>query len=256
MNGLQVFTHGTIEVVDSREVARMVEKNHAHLLRDIAGYINIMENPNESKSGFVSGKRKFAPSDFFIPSTYQDSKGETRPCYLLTKKGCDMVANKMTGEKGVLFTAAYVTAFERMREHIQRRQLPQDKSALAEAKLNNSRARLASVWLKLAKENPIPEYKAICAHYASAELTGGTAVLPLPEVAERTYSATEVGEMLGGISAHMVGRVANRNGLKTPEYGVEVWDKARHSAKQVPSWRYNEKAVRKLREILLKEAAQ
>lgn len=29
-----------------------------------------------------------------------------------------MVANKMTGEKGVLFTAAYVTAFEAMRERI------------------------------------------------------------------------------------------------------------------------------------------
>lgn len=27
-----------------------------------------------------------------------------------------MVANKMTGEKGILFTAAYVTAFEKMRE--------------------------------------------------------------------------------------------------------------------------------------------
>ena len=30
-----------------------------------------------------------------------------------------MVANKMTGEKGVLFTAAYVTAFEAMRKHIE-----------------------------------------------------------------------------------------------------------------------------------------
>ena len=31
-----------------------------------------------------------------------------------------MVANKMTGEKGVLFTAAYVSAFEKMWEHIQK----------------------------------------------------------------------------------------------------------------------------------------
>ncbi len=123
------------------------------------------------------------------------------------------------------------------------------KSALAEAKLNNSRARLASVWLKIANTNPVPEYKQICTHYASAVLAGRE-VLPLPEAAERTYSAEEVGELLGGVSANMVGRMANQNGLKTPEYGIQVWDKSRHSAKQVPSWRYNDRAVDRLREIL------
>jgi len=125
-----------------------------------------------------------------------------------------------------------------------------NKRASEEAKLNNSRARLASVWLKLAQINPIPAFQQICAHYASAELTGGTAVLPLPAVHERTYTAAEVGDLLGGISANMVGRVANQNGLKTPEYGVEVWDKSPHSAKQVPAWRYNDKAVERLKELL------
>lgn len=124
------------------------------------------------------------------------------------------------------------------------------KAKLAEAKAKNARARVASMWLKLAKENPIPEYKAICAHYASKELSGGEAVLPLPEATERTYSATEVGEMLGGLSANMVGRMANQNGLKVPEYGKEVWDKSPHSSKQVQSWRYNEKAVARLRELI------
>lgn len=123
-----------------------------------------------------------------------------------------------------------------------------------EAKLNNSRARLASVWLKMGQRTT-PEYEQICKHYASAELTGGTAVLPLPAVSERTYSAAEVGELLGGVSANMVGRVANQNGLKTPEYGVQVWDKSKSSAKQVPVWRYNERAVARLRELIGGDAA-
>lgn len=123
------------------------------------------------------------------------------------------------------------------------------KTALAEAKLNNSRARLASAWMKIARENPVPEYKSICAHYASAALAGRI-VLPLPEAAEHTYSATEVGELLGGLSAKKVGMLANEHKLKSPEYGVEVWDKSRYSTKQVPAWRYNEKAVEKLREIM------
>lgn len=103
-------------VTDSREVAEMVEKEHSHLLRDIDGYINII------------GKTNFGLSDFFIESSYQ-SGTRSYKCYLLTKKGCDMVANKMTGEKGVLFTAAYVTKFEDMEK--QRLPQPMSQSELA-----------------------------------------------------------------------------------------------------------------------------
>lgn len=107
MNELTIIDRSGVDVVDSREVAEVIGKQHAHLMRDIKNYCDILEKTNESKIGLV---------DFFIPSTYTDGKGESRPCYLLTKKGCDMVANKMTGEKGVIFTAMYVSAFEKMRE--------------------------------------------------------------------------------------------------------------------------------------------
>ena len=100
--------HGQ-QAIDSREVAEMVERNHKELLRDIRKYVEIME-----KSAEVS-QRKIAPSDFFIESSFEN-RGKEYPCYLITKKGCDMIANKLTGEKGVLFTAAYVTAFEEMRQ--------------------------------------------------------------------------------------------------------------------------------------------
>ncbi len=110
MNNLNVFNHNGVEVVDSREVAEMIGKQHKHLLADIRGYVEIMNNADEPK---------IRPVDFFIPDSYRDAKGEMRPSYLLTKKGCDMVANKLTGEKGVLFTAAYVTAFETMRQMVQ-----------------------------------------------------------------------------------------------------------------------------------------
>ena len=109
MNELTIIDRSGADVVDSREVAEVIGKQHAHLMRDIKNYCDILEKTNESKIGLV---------DFFIPSTYTDGKGESRPCYLLTKKGCDMVANKMTGEKGVIFTAMYVSAFEKMRERI------------------------------------------------------------------------------------------------------------------------------------------
>ncbi|MCY7748669.1 Rha family transcriptional regulator [Bacillus inaquosorum] len=95
-------------LIDSRDVAEYIDKRHDHLLRDIKKYIDVIStNPN------------LGALDFFVPSTYQDNKGQVRPHYLLTKKGCEMVANKMTGEKGVLFTAEYVTRFNEMDHHLQ-----------------------------------------------------------------------------------------------------------------------------------------
>lgn len=114
MTDLQVIDHGGVEVVDSREVARMIDRPHNDLMKTIRTYAD-----------YISTAGDFSLSDFFLPGDYRDRTGRTLPCYYLTKKGCDMVANKMTGEKGVLFTAAYVTAFEKMREKLTRA-LPQD----------------------------------------------------------------------------------------------------------------------------------
>ena len=91
--------NGTL-VVDSRVVAEMVDKRHDNLLRDIKNYeVQILTNSN------------LMALDFFIKSSYKDAKGEERESYLLTRKGCEFIANKMTGEKGALFTAIYTDKF-------------------------------------------------------------------------------------------------------------------------------------------------
>jgi len=107
MNELTVINQNGRLLADSRDVAEMIGKRHDHLLRDIKGYIEVIEKATAPKIGV---------SDFFIENTYQDSTGRSLPCYLLTKQGCEMVANKMTGEKGILFTAKYVQAFNRMEQ--------------------------------------------------------------------------------------------------------------------------------------------
>ena len=95
-------------LADSRDVAEMVGKNHFHLTRDIEGYIKVIEeNP------------KLDSQTFFIPSTYLTKQNKAAKHYLITKQGCEMVANKMTGEKAILFTAAYVDQFNRMERHLQ-----------------------------------------------------------------------------------------------------------------------------------------
>lgn len=125
MNNLTKNTITTLEVAD------MMETEHSKIIRklegskDRKGFIQIL---NEAQMGVV---------DYFIKSSYVDAKGEERPCYEVTKLGCDFLANKSTGEKGVLFTARYVKKFYEM-EH---RQIPcplNSQIAADVAKLGNT----------------------------------------------------------------------------------------------------------------------
>lgn len=114
--------------IDSREVAEMMEIEHWRLLRkldggsDRKGYIQILTD------------NQMGASDYFIPSTYRDESGKENKCYKVTRLGCDFLANKFTGEKGIIFTARYVKRFREMEETIQTH-IPQGKELLALAVL-------------------------------------------------------------------------------------------------------------------------
>lgn len=108
--------------LSSREVADMVGKDHNKLMRDIRVYI---EQLGESKIGHT---------DFFKESTYRTSQNKEQPCYLVTKKGCEFIAHKLTGVKGAEFTAKYIDRFHQMEETIQDH-IPRGKELLALAVL-------------------------------------------------------------------------------------------------------------------------
>ena len=110
MNELQVLNHE--QTINSREVADMMERDHAKVIRMLEGdksHVGIIPTLNEAQLGVV---------DYFIESTYKDAKGETRKCYECTKMGCEILANKLTGKKGILFTAKYVKRFNEMEQYI------------------------------------------------------------------------------------------------------------------------------------------
>lgn len=122
------------------------------------------------------------------------------------------------------------------------------KAREVEARLNNSRARVASTFLKVAQMTDLPEYKHICQQKA-AEVLSGLPLLPMEEAKEITYSATDIGKMLG-VSANKIGKIANQHNLKTPQYGKLFYSKSEHSCKEVETFRYYECAILKFREIL------
>ena len=82
----------------------------------------------------------------------------------------------------------------------------------------------------------------------AVEMLTGEKVLPLPK-SEKTYSAAEIGEMFG-VSAQKIGRIAKTNNMKIPEYGEWYKDKSPYCNKEVDSFRYNEKAISRFRELI------
>lgn len=100
MNGLINTT------ITSLEVAEMVGKKHGDLLRDIRKYCGHL------------AESKIALGDFFRSSVYLDANNQERPCFQVTKKGCEFIAHKLTGQKGTEFTARYINRFHEMEEGI------------------------------------------------------------------------------------------------------------------------------------------
>lgn len=137
-----------IETVTSMEVANMIGKEHKDLLKNVRRYIN----------QFNQGK--ISPVDFFQESEYIDSKGETRPCFNVTRKGCDFIANKLTGQKGTEFTAKYVNKFHELEENNLTNSLVRALSSITESMLDmksNMENRLSQMEEKLENQKCIED---------------------------------------------------------------------------------------------------
>lgn len=118
-----------IQTISSRDVAKMMEKRHDHLLRDIEKHTAILEKVSEPN---------FGVADLWILSSYLDAQGKERKEYQVTKKGCEFLAHKTTGEKGDIFTIRYMNRFEEMEKQLQQlllEQLQQDVKVLTNYKI-------------------------------------------------------------------------------------------------------------------------
>lgn len=104
------------QTITTMEIAEMMDVAHWQVLRKLDG--------RESKGKHIKGyadilaDNHLVVSDFFVPATYLSEQNKEMPCYKVTKMGCEFLANKFTGEKGVLFTAKYIKRFHEMEDMI------------------------------------------------------------------------------------------------------------------------------------------
>lgn len=91
--------------ISSLEVAEMVEREHKNVIRDI------------EKIKLDLGQLKIEHTPYFVETTYTHPQNKQQyPMFLLTKQGCELYGNRMTGVDGTAFSVKYINRFNEMEE--------------------------------------------------------------------------------------------------------------------------------------------
>lgn len=234
MNEL-VIMHNKQAVTTSLRVAEVFGKDHKHVLETIS---NLAAEKSAAK--------------FFAEATY-DNRGKQYPMYYMNRDGFTLLAMGFTGKRALQFKIQYIQAFNSMEDTLKR--LPAGKlDPVAQADLAVTRANTAkaNALYKIACKTTSETAKQALLAKAAESITGE---MTIPVLLKKEYSAGEVAKKVHASSGQMVGRIANRLGIKAEqpgqnEYGRWANSKSQHSDKEVPQWMYFDKGVKAIADEL------
>lgn len=244
--GLTIKEWNNQRVVTSWDIAELHERE----VREINQQFTRNKDKFElGKDYFLVNKNKISESRIviqdFIPNNIKKIVLYTERGYLkLTKTFTDelswriqdMLADSYFALKRIAKEATPVSEYQIKNQKIRDRY---------------SRAKMSKELLDIAKNTDNPIYKEILNAYAANTLADED-ILPLPRLEQKTYSAEEIGNILG-VSKQKIGRLATKYELKSDENGYLVADKSPYSNKQVESFRYFEHVIEKFRKVLEEE---
>ena len=214
----------SLEILKQINIFRKQEGNRAELQhRDLLKIIRD-EFEEEINEGKIS------------PVTYKDKKGEERPMFRLTIPQ----AKQILLRESKFVRKAVIHYLEELEDRLKLSE-PVMENQNMEIMDRYSRVKIAETLKSLIPLTKSETYKDILVAESAKVLTGKE-LLPPVKMPERTLTAKEVADILG-ISANRVGKISNKYNLKTEENGCWVHDKAKYCNKEVPSFRYYEKAI-------------
>ena len=96
--------------VKSNDIAKIFEKQHKHILE------KIRELKKSLEADFSTSRIR----EYFIDSSYIDSRGKENPRYNLTRKGFDLVVLSLNGGKALKYKVWYIDEFHKKTNIIQK----------------------------------------------------------------------------------------------------------------------------------------
>lgn len=236
------------------------EGKKAMLVRDIAlihktDVRTINQTINRNRKRFKEGidlidLKQITHSDLFMKLRFTKTQwGNANHIYLLSERGYAKLLKIMDDDKAWDIYDELVDNYFNMRVAIKENKpslVTQERLAIMK---DNSATRRANMLYKIAMATESNSSKQQLLARAAKEITGE---MVIPVMKEKEYSATDIAKRLG-TTATMVGKTANRLGLKADqpgqnEYGRWTNSKSRYSDKEVPQWLYTEagyKAIKK-----------
>ena len=235
----------------------MLAKDVALIHGQLVGNINRIVNNN--RKWFEDGVdvidllnasdafRNFAKEQGLITSN------RVQNIYLFSERGYSMLVKFMSDEKATQIYKQLLNNYFNMRVAIKENNLAIVNQERLKIMKDNSATRKANILYKIAMATESNSSKQALLAKAAETITGE---MTIPIMKEKEYSAGDIAKKLG-TTATMVGKTANKLGLKAEqpgqnEYGRWTNSKSRYSDKEVPQWLYTEKGYRAVKKELEK----
>ena len=226
MNDLQILqAKGTMT---SREIAEITGKTHDKILRDIRDEI--------SKIGIERGQTIFGES------YYINEQNKKQPMFVANIQGVLQLGARYSADVRYKLIEK-VTKKESI--ELKENTFKDDLLDLEKDKIKLEKSRILK---ELSQSIANDKYKQTLQIY-SANALYDEPILELPVAKKKSYTATEIGNKLG-ITSMKVGSIAKKHNLKTEEFGFWAYDKAKHSNKQVESFRYYENVINEFKKYI------
>lgn len=181
MNELQTKE---VQTIPSYEIAEMMGIDHKILLRMLNGRKGTEKTKEVIGILATLRKNQMVLSNYFIESTYKvEGNRKTYKCYECTKMGCELLSTRLTGEKGILFSAKYVKRFNEMERILLEQNTP--------SYMISDPIKRAEQWIKEQKEKQLIEEQKKLIEEKHDNLVHNP----------KTYTTTEIAKELGFSSA-------------------------------------------------------
>ena len=221
-----------------------IAKIHERQVKEINKLIN--NNHNRFRTGIdLLDLKQVISNNLFSDYGFTKAQwGNANHIYLLSERGYAKLLKILDDDKAWDKYDELVDNYFNQRAAIKNNEpslVQQRRLAIME---DNAATRKANIMYKIAMATESDSSRQSLLAQAAKELTGE---MTIPSMKQKEYSATEVGKQLG-ITSTMVGRIANKLGIKAEqpgqnEYGRWINSKSRYSDKEVPQWLYSDKGV-------------
>lgn len=171
--------------------------------------------------------------------------------YLFSERGYSMLVKFMSDEKATQIYKQLLNNYFNMRVAIKENKPAIVNQERLKIMKDNSATRKANMLYKIAMATESNTSKENLLAKAAEVLTGE---MTIPVMKQKEYSAKDIAEALN-TTANMVGRIANKLGLKAKQpghnkYGRWANSKSKYSDKEVPQWLYTNEGMEAVKKEL------